>query len=361
MPFRREKGGTMSARIFRRLTVLALGLLALGAHAGAHGGSAGQGATDVPLYDDLGNLHHAVTAASPKAQAYFDQGLRLIYAFNHDEAVLAFREALKYDSDCAMAYWGIAAAKGPNYNAAMDAEQTQASLEASRKALDRAPRASQPELNYIAAMAVRYSDDPNAKRTDLDRAYAEAMRNLAAKYPDDDDAQALFAESLMNLRPWQLWAKDGTPAPETPEILRTLETVLKRNPDHIGAIHYYIHATEASDHPERAEPYADRLGKLVPGAGHLVHMPAHTYIRVGRYEDGVTANLKAADIDRAFVNWRRPGPMYRMYFTHNIHFIWSCASIGGRGRVALNTARDLVNEMPLGFVQAMPPIEFQCP
>lgn len=325
-----------------------------------HGGG-GAGATDVPLYRDLGSHHHEITAASPRAQAYFDQGLRLLYGFNHDEAILAFKEALKYDPNCAMAYWGIAAAKGPNYNAAMDAEAAKASFEASRKALELALKASQPEQDYIAAMAVRYSDNPDAKRADLDRAYAEAMRALAKKYPDDDDALSLYAESLMNLHPWQLWAKDGTPNVDTPEILRTLETVLKRNPKHIGAIHYYIHSTEASPNPEKAEPHADRLGKLIPGAGHMVHMPAHTYIRVGRYEDGVKVNIKAADVDREFVNWRKPGAMYRMYFTHNIHFIWSCASIGGRSKAALSAARDLVKEMPLDFVVAMPPIEFQWP
>lgn len=331
-----------------------------GAHAGAHGGDE-KGATNVPLFKDLGNHHHEITTSVPKAQAYFDQGLRLIYAFNHDEAILAFKEALKYDPNCAMAYWGIAAAKGPNYNAAMDEEQREASLEASRKALELAPSVSQAERDYIAAMAVRYSDDKSVARATLDQAYADAMRKLAAKYPNDDDALTLFAESLMNLHPWQLWAKDGTPNVDTPEILRTLETVLKRNPNHIGAIHYYIHSTEASPHPDLAEPYADRLGKLVPGAGHLVHMPAHTYIRVGRYEDGVKVNVRAADVDREYVNWRKPPNMYRMYFTHNIHFIWSCAALGGNFHRSLSAARDLVDEMPLSFVLAMPPVEFQWP
>ncbi|MCC6796852.1 MAG: tetratricopeptide repeat protein [Candidatus Hydrogenedentes bacterium] len=350
----------MSNYVRLALTSMLFALLACAAFAGAHSGD-GKGATNVPLYTNLGNHHHEVTAASPKAQAFFDQGLRLIYGFNHDEAILAFKEALKYDPNCAMAYWGIAAAKGPNYNAAMDAEATKASYEASRRALELAPNATQPERDYIAAMAVRYTDKPDAVRADLDKAYSDAMRDLAKKYPDDDDAQTLFAESLMNLRPWQLWAKDGTPSDVTPEVLQTLEKVLARNSKHIGAIHYYIHSTEASPNPEKAEPYADRLGKLIPGAGHMVHMPAHVYIRTGRYDDGVKVNIKAADLDREFVNWRKPGPMYRMYFTHNIHFIWSCASIGGRSKASLSAARDLVNEMPLELLVAMPPLEFQAP
>jgi len=334
--------------------------LCVQAFAGAHGNA--KGSTEVPLFDGLGNVRHQITTTSPKAQAYFDQGLRLIYAFNHDEAHLAFGEALKHDPKCAMAYWGIAAAKGPNYNLPMDELRAKASLEASRKALELAPTVSQPERDYIEAMALRYSDDPNADRAALDRAYSEAMRALAKKYPNDDDALTLFAESMMNLRPWQLWSKDGTPAPETPEILATLETVLKRNPKHSGAIHYYIHSTEASPNPEKAEPHADRLAKIAPNAGHLVHMPSHTYIRVGRYEDGVRVNVKAADVDRAFLNFRKPEGAYpMMYFPHNIHFIWACSAIGGNYKRALSASRDLVREVPVSNVLAMPPMEFFSP
>ncbi|MDZ4860884.1 MAG: hypothetical protein SGI88_18065 [Candidatus Hydrogenedentes bacterium] len=330
------------------------------AFAGAHGPA--QGSKEVPLFDDLGDHHHAITTASPKAQAYFDQGLRLIYAFNHEEANLAFREALKHDPDCAMAYWGIAAAKGPNYNLPMDEAQAKASHEASRKALELAPRVSVPEGDYIAAMALRYSDDPKADRAALDRAYADAMRALAQKYPKDDDALTLFAESLMNLRPWQLWNKDGTPAPETLDILAALETVLERNAKHAGAIHYYIHSTEASPYPEKAEPYADRLGKLMPGAGHLVHMAAHTYIRTGRYEDGVRVNIRAADVDRDYIAFRNPqGPYSMMYYPHNIHFIWSCAAIGGGSRRAISASRDLIDEAPISAIAAMPTMEFVVP
>ena len=298
-------------------------IVPLAALAGAHGPNSTVQNPDVPIFDDLGTYHRAITTDSEKAQAYFDQGLRLTYGFNHEEAVLAFNEGLKYDPNCAMLHWGIAAAKGPNYNLGMDEAMQKASYEASRKAVELQGNASEIERELIHAMSLRYVEDLNAERKPLDEAYAEAMRKLAEKYPEDDDVLTLYAESLMNLRPWQLWTRDGKPEPGTLDILKALETVLARNPNHPGANHYYIHSTEASLNPEKALPSADRLGALMPGAGHMVHMPAHVYIRVGQYKKAVDVNVLAADVDRAYIKFRNPqnSPYPVMYFPHNIHFI----------------------------------------
>ncbi|MGE0680394.1 MAG: hypothetical protein AB7P69_05735, partial [Candidatus Binatia bacterium] len=267
-----------------------------------------------PLFDDVGTLQHPVTTANPQAQRYFDQGLRFIYAFNHDEATRAFKEAARLDPNCAMAYWGIALTLGPNYNLPVDAERDRAAYEALQKALSLAPQASEAERAYIEAVAKRHSSDPKADRKALDQTYANAMREVAKRYPADLDAATLFAEALMNVRPWDLWTHGGQPQPGTEEIVSTLESVLQRNPDHPGAIHYYIHTVEASPQPERAAPFADRLGKLTPGAGHLVHMPSHIYIRVGHYHDAAESNAKAAAIDAAYIEKYNIQGAYRMMY-----------------------------------------------
>lgn len=331
--------------------------------AGAHGPNSTVQNPDVPIFDDLGNHHRPITTNSEKAQAYFDQGLRLIYGFNHEEAVLAFKEGLKHDPACAMLHWGIAAAKGPNYNLGMDEAMRKASYESSRKALELQSGATEKERELIHAMALRYVEDLHAERRPLDEAYSAAMRKLATTYPDDDDILTLYAESLMNLRPWQLWTRDGKPEPGTPDILKALETVLERNPNHPGANHFYIHATEASLNPEKALPSADRLGALMPGAGHMVHMPAHVYIRVGQYEKAIDVNVLAADVDRAYIKFRNPqnSPYPVMYFPHNIHFIWACAAIEGRSKLALSAARDLDAVVPHDLVRQMPMAEFGPP
>jgi tetratricopeptide (TPR) repeat protein len=220
--------------------------------------------TPPPLFDNLGTLHHPITTTSPQAQRYFDQGLRLVYAFNHDEAHRAFTEAARLDPNCAMAYWGIAFTLGPNYNLPVDAERDRAAYDAIQKAVALAPHANDAERAYIEAIAKRHVADPTADRKALDAAFADAMREVAKRYPDDLDAATLYAEAMMNLRPWGLWTHDGQPAPGTEEIVATLEAVLQRDPNHPGAIHYYIHTVEASTHPELATPYADRLGELVP-------------------------------------------------------------------------------------------------
>ena len=314
--------------------------------------------TPPPVFDDLGTLQHAITTSSQTAQQYFDQGLRLVYAFNHDEANRAFTEAARLDPNCAMAYWGIAFTLGPNYNLPVDAERDRAAYAAIQKAVALAPNASEAERAYIDAIAKRHVADPNADRTVLDAAFADAMREVAKRYPDDLDAATLFAESLMNLRPWGLWTHDGQPQPGTEEIVSTLESVLKRNPDHPGAIHYYIHAVEASNHPERAEPYADRLGKLVPGAGHLVHMPSHIYIRTGRYHDAAEVNATAAAIDAAYIEkYDIQGPYRMMYYPHNIHFFWASATLEGRSKEALQAARDFSAKLPAEMVRQMPMVE----
>jgi len=249
--------------------------------------------TPPPLWDNLGTLHFAVSTTHPLAQRYFDQGLKLAYAFNHAEAARAFRQAQSLDPQCALCHWGEALVLGPNINAPMDASANSAALAAIARAQALASKASARERDLIAALARRYASEAKAERAVLNAAYAEAMGKVAARYPDDADITLLYVESLMNLSPWAYWEAAGArPTGRTAEILATLEKVLRRLPDHPGAIHYYIHMVEASTDPGRALPYADRLGSQMPGAGHLVHMPFHIYYRVGRYKDAIEANRR---------------------------------------------------------------------
>jgi hypothetical protein len=245
------------------------------------GAGASAKATAVPLYTNLGSYHHEITTSSPDAQRYFDQGLTLSYAFNHAEAIRSFRQAAALDPDCAMCYWGVAYALGPNINAPITPEAAKEAYEAIAQARQRAPKASAKEQAFIAALARRYSSDPKAERPPLDAAYAAAMKDVVAKFPDDLDAATIYAQSLMDTSPWSYWNADGSPRSFTNEVLTSLESVLTRNQDHMGAIHFYIHAVEASPNPGRAERYADRLAALAPGAGHIVHMPGHIYLRTG--------------------------------------------------------------------------------
>ncbi|MGK4005911.1 hypothetical protein WMF31_25010 [Sorangium sp. So ce1036] len=315
-------------------------------------------AEGVPLFDDLGPLHHPVTTSSPLAQRYFDQGLRLVYAFNHDEARRAFQEAARLDPGLAMARWGVALTLGPNINQPAEPERERAAFEAIEEARALAASASAPERAYIEALAERHAAAPVADRTALDRAYADAMRELARRFPDDLDASTLFAEALMDLRPWDLWTLDGRPQPDTEEIVSTLEGVLRRDPEHTGANHYYIHAVEASPEPERALPSAERLGGLAPGAGHLVHMPSHIFVRIGRYADASDANERAAEVDRRYIREQRPRGIYpRMYFPHNLYFLSFSASMEGRSAVALRAARELSTAVPDDEVRHMPMLE----
>jgi tetratricopeptide (TPR) repeat protein len=306
-------------------------------------------AEPVPLFDDLGSYHHAVTTSNEMAQKYFDQGLRLVYGFNHDEAERAFREAARLDPNLAMAWWGIAYVMGPNYNLPMDAKRNAAAIEAVQKAQALQAGASAKERAFIAAIATRYSSDPAAQRADLDRAYGEAMKALYREYPDDNDAGVLYAESLMDLRPWQLWTSDGKPQEGTTEIVSVLESVLARDPNHPGANHYYIHAIEASPTPEKGAASAERLRTLVPGAGHLVHMPAHIYIRTGDYNGAVDANANAARADEAYIARTKANGVYpMMYYTHNFQFLSTAASMLGQSQKALDAAAKAVaNAAPM--------------
>ena len=320
----------------------------------------GQPAADARpvLYDSLGNYSYRITTASPDAQRWFDQGLRLVYGFNHHEAQKAFREAARLDPQCAMCFWGIAMTEGSNYNSPTDADREKRGLAAVQQAEQRATGTRPPERALIQALAKRHSADPGAKREALDRAYAEAMRDVARQFPDDLEAATFFADAMMNLRPWSLWTPDGTPHPGTEEIAQTLERVLAKHPDHPGALHLYIHAVEASRQPGRAEAAADRLARLMPGAGHIVHMPSHIYWRVGRYADAVTVNTAAVQADRAYFKTAQPSPIYRgLYYPHNIDFIWQSASMQGRSAETIRAAREFAENAPAEMIKQMPDME----
>lgn len=299
----------------------------------------------VPLFDNLGTLHHPITTRSKEAQRYFDQGLRLVYAFNHEEAIRAFEEAARLDPSAAMAYWGIALALGPDINAAMDKTDERRAWEAVQKARSYSAHVTPVEQAYIQAISKRYSLRGPA-RAALDKAYADAMRVLWKQFPDDPDAGALFAEALMDLHPWDLWTLSGKPKSGTEEIVSTLEAVLARAPNHPGACHYYIHAIEASPNPERALPCAERLPGLMPGAAHLVHMPAHIHMRLGHYHEAAEHNAQAVGIDRHYVAGRSStGDEVDGYYRHNLHFLWASLIMEGRSAEAMKVARQLTGTM----------------
>lgn len=303
------------------------------------------------LLPGMGDVRLPITTTDELAQIWFDQGLALLYGFNHDEAARSFRRASELDPDAAMPYWGLALAIGPNYNdTAVDARRAEATYEAVQAALARAPRASAREKDYIRAVAKRYaSPDPASDWLGFHQAYSDAMRGLVSAHPDDLDAATLFAESLMMLRPWQLWSADGEPAPGTLELVAVLEGVLRRDPNHPGANHFYIHAVEASKNLERAIPSAERLMTLAPAAGHLVHMPGHIFLQTGDYELAAKTNVAAAEADRRFVERTGAAGMYPlMYWTHNIHFIAYARMQQGRFEPALAAAREMVRNVESG-------------
>jgi tetratricopeptide (TPR) repeat protein len=311
----------------------------------------------VTLVTGLGDLRHAVSTRNPSAQQFFDQGLRFIYAFNHDEAARSFQHAAELDAQMAMAYWGVAEAVGPNYNDPADPDRYKHAHDAVQKAVDLSAEASPSEQAYIRAMAKRFPADPNSDLKKAAEDYRDAMRQVVSQYPDDLDAATLFAEAGMNLHPWGLWHQDGTPEAGTEEIVATLESVLKRDPNHFGAIHYYIHAVEASNNPERALAGANKLAALAPGAGHIVHMPAHIYIRTGDYEAAVKTNEQAAAVDRAYIKATGAQGIYpMMYYSHNLHFIAMCSAMNGVYAEARKNA-DLVVANVGPHVKEMPPLE----
>jgi len=288
----------------------------------------------------MGDLHHPTSTRNPQAQKFFNQGLTLLYGFNYPEAAHSFREAVRLDPGYAMGWWGLAMALGPNINEPHFPQNVIPAFEASRKAAELASTASPREKAYIEALQARYVREPGADRSALDKAFAAKMKSLAAQYPDDLDAQTLYAESLMMLHPWRLWTADGKPAPDTLEIVRLLEYVLDRNPDHMGACHYYIHAVEASTEPWKALPAADRLGKLAPAAGHLVHMPAHIYMRTGDYERAAVSNREASEADRLYFQKSGAGGIYGSYYAHNLHFLSAARSMQGRYAEAISGVED---------------------
>ena len=315
------------------------------------------GSKPATLMSGLGDLHHPVSTSNPQAQQFFDQGLRLIYAFNHDEAGHSFQRAAELDPKLAMAYWGIAEAVGPNYNDPASGDRFKAAHDAIQKALDLSGNGSSIEKAYIEAMAKRFPGDPKADRRKAAEDYRDAMRELVKQYPDDLDAATLFAESGMNLHPWGLWHPDGTPEAGTEEIVSTLESVIRRDPNHLGAIHYYIHAVEASRSPERALAAANRLATLAPAAGHIVHMPAHVYIRTGDYESAVKTNQKAATADEAYIKASGAQGIYpMMYYSHNLHFIAMCSAMNGNYAESKKAA-DMLAAHVAPAVKDMPPLE----
>jgi tetratricopeptide (TPR) repeat protein len=321
-------------------------------------------ATHEPLFDGIGDLHHPVTTKtnSTLAQQFFDQGLTFVYAFNHDEAAGSFKQAAQYDPDMAMAYWGIALALGPNINLPEDTDRGKMAYAAIQKAKSLEANLTKPERDYIDALANRYA--PDGKMNDaLQLAYANAMREVAHNNPSDPDAATLFAESMMDLHPWGLWTLDGKPVDGTPEIVATLEAIIAKYPDHIGANHYYIHAVEASPDPGRALASAQRLPKLAPAAGHLVHMPSHIYFRTGDYDASAAANLAAIKADKVYLRERNPkgGAYLMMYVPHNIQFLWGSYLAEGNSRGAFKASHQLDAAVPLEMVRQMPPMEAMTP
>jgi tetratricopeptide (TPR) repeat protein len=332
----------------------AIALLALAATVAGACAKARAPESTVPLFGNLGDHHRAISTKSKEAQRYFDQGLVLVFAFNHDEAIRSFRKAADLDPACAMPWWGIALANGPHINnPVMDEDHSKAAWEALGRARALAAGATPTERSLIEAVGARYADPAPANRGDLDKAYAAAMRAVWETHPEDADIGALYAEALMDLQPWDLWTADGRAKPGTDAILAVLESVLSLAPNHPLANHLYIHAVEASPHADRAVPSADRLRSLVPGAGHLVHMPAHIYSRVGRWDEAVEANLRAIEADRVYRERSPHQGFYRIYMAHNRHFLSWAAMMEGRSALAIQAAREMIAGIPPDFVKEM--------
>jgi tetratricopeptide (TPR) repeat protein len=309
----------------------------------------------VPLFDGLGSYSRTVSTVSPEAQRYFDQGLAFMYAFNHDEAIRAFTRAAELDPDCAMAHWGVAIANGPHINnTAVPPERAAAAWAALGRARAASTGASAVERALIEALASRYADPQPADRAPLERAYAEAMRGVWQAWPGDPDVGALFAESLADLRPWDLWTPEGQPQPGTEELIVTLDQVIALKPGHPLANHLYIHAVEASPEPGRADAAADRLRELQPGLGHMVHMPSHIDVRRGRWQQAIEANARAIEADRRYTARSPQQQFYRLYMAHNHHMLAYAAMMNGQSRLALETMREMVADIPADFFRANP-------
>ena len=347
------------------LLVVAASLVAatpLQAQQHRHSGN-GASPVRVPLYTNLGSHHYAITTRNPQAQRYFDQGIRLSWAFNHAEAIRSFAEGERIDSSCAMCAWGIAFASGPNINAAMDSAAGVRAFQAIQRARKRAAGVSVRERALIDALAGRYASIPVGDRARLDSVWARAMKNVADRFGDDQETQVLYADAVMNLSPWNYWNADKTPRPQTTELVGRLERVLADNPNHPGACHMFIHAVEATQ-PARALPCAERLASLMPGAGHIVHMPGHIYIRVGRYRDAIRLNEHAVHADAELLEGpgvARRGIYANGLYPHNYHFLSFAASMSGMSRTAIDAARETAKRLGVEAVKAVPWVESVTP
>ena len=331
----------------------ALSLAGIFASAATHGDAASP--PTVPLFEGLGGLSRKVSTESPEAQRYFDQGLAFMFAFNHDEAIRSFRRAAELDPKCAMAQWGVAIANGPHINNPVVAEdKARAAWQALGAAKALTAGASPVEQALITALSARYADPQPEDRKPLEQAYADAMRPVWKAYAKDADVGALFAEALMDLRPWDLWMADGEPQPGTEEVLSTLEAVLALDPRHPLANHLYIHAVEASTSPGKAHRAADSLRDLQPGLGHLVHMPSHIDVRRGRWFEAITANAKAIEADRRYRELSPRQGFYRLYMAHNHHMLTYAAMMTGQSHLAIKTIREMVGGIPPDFFKENP-------
>jgi tetratricopeptide (TPR) repeat protein len=338
-----------------RTSVLLLLVCLAPAHASAADHPAGpRAAADTPLapvLTNLGTLHRQITTSNPRAQLFFDQGLRLVYGFNHAEAIRSFKEAQRLDPQCAMCFWGEAYALGPNVNDPITTDREQEAFAVLQKARGLAPQTTAAEQGLIEALAPRYSDAPDKNRAPRDAAFTAAMKALADRFPHDPEINTMYAAAAMEARPWRYWKEADVPEPEIAGALATLERVIRENPDHPGAHHFYIHIVEATSTPDRGVASADKLESLMPGAGHLVHMPAHIYMRVGRYADASESNVRAIAADEDYISQCQAQGLYPVgYYPHNIHFLWSAATMEGRSLVALDAARKVATKLSHGIL-----------
>ena len=318
-----------------------------------------------PLFEGMGDYHMPITTADPDAQRYFDQGMVLAFGFNHAESIRSFRAAQTLDPSCAMCFWGEALATGPNINVTSNGKAIMAPAEraSARAAIDQAlalmDGVTPKEQDWIRALDQRYDGQADTPRDPLDRAWADALADMAARYPDDTTVASVYAEALMNTMPWDYWGPDGEAKPDTQAVIASLEAVMAADPDHPLALHLYIHALEASSNAAKAELAADRLANLVPGSGHLVHMPSHIYFRVGRYQDSALANIRAAEVDEAYIAQCNAQGFYpALYYPHNIHFLWASATMQGQSALSLDSARRVVANVRVEQVEQFPTIQF---
>ncbi|HEY3074656.1 MAG TPA: hypothetical protein VGJ74_05740 [Burkholderiales bacterium] len=348
--------GTMATTPFQPLLLAQMKTEVSPAAKAAASAAPAPASADQPLIAGLGARSFKITTSSKQAQQYFDQGLRLAWNFNHAEAQRAFQKAQRFDPECAMCYWGEAYVLGPNINVPMDPGASAPAAAAAAKAKSLAAKATPREQALVAAVAARYNTDPRFERPMLDEAYAGAMASAAAKFPDDLDILAMYAESLMDRSPWNYWQPGGAnPNAVVAPLVPTLETVLKKDPNHIGAIHLYIHAVEASADAKRAEAFADKLAKLAPNAGHLVHMPAHIYYRLGRYKDSLATNQVAVKVDEAYIKQFAPQGVYPLgYYSHNLHFVMVSAQMSGEAPIVVAAAGKLAANIPDEVAKAVP-------